>query len=289
MPAKAQKVRRAVLAGTVCVLLAGTGLVAARSSDNLAVALSGQASVRTASVLIVESAKGVKLSLAGEYDFETGFGRFQPGSTNRSAGYSGPNEDLIGHGKLFRPGYAVWEGMKAPKTGVQGILDLQPPRPLKPWVSTPVGSGADPMAVVLFGLPAQPSPVALANTLQRQAISQSRLGVGRLGGVPVAEYRLVLGLGSLAKSVASSDGTLQVLGPHHPVFIWVDQEKRLVQLQTSVLYNWSQLQTITLRYSRFNHPVTVKLPPSSSVETMQQYQQAITKSWGCPPNGRCQG
>lgn len=170
----------------------------------------------------------------------------------------------------------MWEAARAVSS---------PLGPSKPWVREPGGSvegGA--IGDILLGSQVQATPAELADQLQRQVSSITSLGSVSIKASTAHEYRLVVRLDGLAKVVAQSSGSLEVLGKDHPFFIWVDDHHRLVKLSTTIDLN-SQAVTISLTYSRFNVPVAVTLPPVASVETLQQYHEQIRRAWGCPPKG----
>jgi hypothetical protein len=90
------------------------------------------------------------------------------------------------------------------------------PRPSKPWVREP---GACPeggaIGDILLGPQLQTAPADLVDALQRQVSSITSLGSVNVDG-SAHKCRLVLRLDGLAKAVAQSGGTMEVLGlPSH--------------------------------------------------------------------------
>jgi hypothetical protein len=257
----------------MAVALAGVVTFAGGGTGTVSQILSGQGSVKSAWLSMTES--GVTLS--GPYDFQSSMGRFEVTGT-----YQGT---VCVHGDLSWVSATMFWEERERSDDVSGGLPV--PRPLKPWLaSPPASSQGGAIGDILFGLPVQAKPVELTDALQRQVTSTSSMGFGHAAGTEAHEYRLVLALDGLADVVAKSDGSIEVLGKRHPVFIWVDGDNRLVKLSTSIGFNNSARNlTVSLTYSRFNENVAIGLPSAGSVETLRQYQEQLSKAWGCPPSG----
>ena len=180
----------------VVIVTTGAALPAPVARDQVAKLLSGQRAVRTAVVTITQATNGQVAKGTGDYDFGSQTGVFKSMTGQRAL-------ELVDHGQVLITAAAAQHNLGDP-------MGKKAPPPAKPWVSLPAPSLADPLAVVLFALPVLPSPVHLAQALQRQVKSVSSLGLVQLAGVPTYEYRLVLGLGDLAKFVAGSRGTVDV-------------------------------------------------------------------------------
>ena len=206
---------KSVLPVLVAIVTAVAAAPAPVTGDQVAKLLSGQRAVRTAAVTITQATNGQVVKGTGDYDFRSETGAFRSMTGQRAL-------ELVDHGQLLITAAAAQHDLGDP-------MGNRAPPPAKPWVSLPAPSLADPMAVILFALPVLPPPVHLAQALQRQVESVSSMGPVQLAGVPTHEYRLILGLGDLAKFVAGSRGTVDVLGPRQPVLIWVDRDNRLAQ------------------------------------------------------------
>jgi hypothetical protein len=158
-------------------------------------------------------------------------------------------------------------------------------------LSAPSSHGGPDGDVVLF--PFSSRSLGHSSMAQPQGIVQVlRAGPVRRLPTPlypsrVREYRLVLRPDQrLSNYMTASHGTIDVLGPHQPVLIWVDNDHRLVRLSTSGAFkDPTGSLTVTLDHSRFDLPVAVQFPPPASVETMKHYHQEIARAWGCPPKG----
>lgn len=250
--------------------LIGVVTLAGGTVGTMAQIFSGEGSVGSAWVSVDESG----VTIAGPYSFRSRVGEFKMRGKYEATGYVSGNVGIVNAEAFWR--------VFGPGPG-----GLQVPRPDKPWVSEPYGLVlGDAIGDVVLGW-----PLALTTSLGGQVTSVSSLGLVRLNGSPAREYRLALGLHGLVKAGAQSGGSMPVLGKRHPVLIWVDADRRLVKLSTSMGFtNPDQLVTITVTYSLFNLPVAVKLPPAGSVETLREWQDQLKTAWGCPPRGgECKG
>jgi len=256
----------------MAVALVGVVTLAGGGTGTVSQILTGQGSVKSAWLSMTES--GVTLS--GPCDYLSSTGRFEVTGTYQGAEYV--------HGGLSWVSAAIfWQERQRSFAG--GGLSV--PRPVKPWIANPPASSqGGAIGDVLFGLPVQATPVELTDALQRQVTSTSSMGFDHVAGAEAHEYRLVLALDGLADVVAKAAGSIEVLGKRHPVFTWVDSHNRLVKLSTSIGFNNpARSLTVSLTYSRFNQNAAINLPSAGSVETFRQYQEQLSRAWGCPTSG----